>query len=78
MGNTESQPAKFAAFLGQYQKREEVEDDRFGRVTIYNQEHNPTDLIMVKEKWTNTPGDAFALETNIGSRVHNNHKNLAK
>ena len=78
MGNVDSKPAQFSNFMKDYQKREEVQDDRFGRVTIYNHAHNPTDLIMVKDRWTNTPPDADQLAGYATNRVTNVHKNLAK
>lgn len=79
MGNAQSSaPEKFDNFLKDYQKREEVNDDRFGRVTIMNHAHNPTDLIMVKDRWTNTPPDAAELAGMSSSRVQNVHKSLAK
>lgn len=78
MGHTESKPEQFANFIKSYQKREEVNDDRYGNVTIYNHAHNPTDLIMVKDRWTNTPPDAAELAGMTNTRVQNNHKNLAK
>lgn len=77
MGNAPSKDT-FTNFIATYQKREEVNDDRYGNVTIYNHGHNPTELIMVKEKWTNTPEDAQQLQGMSVSRVQNNHKNLAK
>jgi hypothetical protein len=78
MGNTDSKPTQFASFMRDYQKREEVHDDRYGRVTIFNKAHTPTELIMVKDRWTNTPPDAVELHGMSASRAQNTHKNLAK
>jgi serine/threonine protein kinase len=78
MGNTESSGKGVSKFLESYQKREEVNDDRFGKVTIYNQSHNPSNQIMVKSRWSNTAPDATELESFSSARSTNNHKCLSK
>lgn len=78
MGAASSKPAQFESFLTNYQKRGDENDDRFGQISVYNHLHNPGEMIMVKERWTNTPPDAAELAGMSASRVQNNHRALAK
>lgn len=78
MGAASSKPAQFEAYLTQYQKRTDEKDDRFGDIAVYNHLHNPQEMIMVKERWTNTAPDAAELAGMSASRVQNNHRALAK
>lgn len=78
MGNNESSTFDIQEKLNMYQKREVVDDPRYGKVAIYNHLHNPNDLILVKKKWTNTISEAERLNSFVESRRANTHRNLAK
>ncbi len=85
MGNAESKQIQagdyspeFNSTLKDYQKREIVNDDRFGQVTVYNLIHSPKDLLIVKDKWVNTDFDSVQLTGFINSRAQDYHKGLAK
>ena len=78
MGNESGSPFDLEEKLKTYQKREKVDDERFGKVTIYNHKYDNNKLIMVKKRWTNTPEETEQLTNFIESRRTNNHRNLAK
>lgn len=68
----------FERLLKDYQKREQMVDDRFGEVTLYNLTHSPAELLVVKDKWVNTEADSRELTAFIETRTNNPHKGLAK
>jgi len=78
MGPLPDYPREFENILKDYQKREKVKDDRFDVVTVYNLAHSPTELMIVKDKWTHSAGDATELNSFVQTRSQNAHKGLAK
>lgn len=62
----------------QFQKRETFSDERYGKVTLYNHNHDPQNLLLLKEKWTNTNQESSELNNFIKSRSQINHPNIAK
>jgi len=55
MGNTNGSSFDVEEKLKSFQKREKIEDERFGKVAIYNHKYDQSKFIMVKKRWTNTP-----------------------
>jgi len=51
-----------------YQFRGDVNDERFGKVSIYNHKHDPHQQIMFKQRWTNTSEESSQLHSYIQSR----------
>lgn len=81
MGNSESSerfshPELATNIRSKYQFRGDLEDERFGKVSIYNHKHDPHQQILFKQRWTNTQEDSNRLHTFIQSRRQLKHKNL--
>lgn len=61
-----------------FQKRETYDDERYGRVSVFNHKHDPQNLLILKEKWTNTNQETNELNSFIRTRSQINHPNIAK
>ena len=71
-------PLTLRKLLKEYLPRESHFDDRFGNITLFTHIHSANDLILVKDKWLNTLGDAQELHNFIKTRTSISHISLAK
>lgn len=76
MGNNQSRDVE--EFKNQYVKHGEVNDPRYGHVTFYHSKYNPQDIVMAKDKWTNSLTESQEIAGFIENRKDINHPNLAE
>lgn len=76
MGNNQSREVE--EFKNQYVKHGEVDDSRYGHVTFYHSKYNPQEVVMVKDKWTNSIAESQEIAGFIENRKDISHPNLAE
>jgi len=76
MGNSQSREVE--EFKNQYAKHGETNDPRYGHVTFYHSKYNPQEIVMVKDKWTNSLTESQEIAGFIENRKDINHPNLAE
>ena len=74
MGNNQSR--EIEEFKDQYQKQKDFKDPRYGDVTFYHAKHNPDNMVMVKDKWTNSLSESQEITGFIENRKNISHPNL--
>lgn len=76
MGNNQSREVE--EFKRNYVKHGETDDPRFGKVTFYHSKYNPQEIVMVKDKWTNSLTESQEIAGFIENRKDIVDPNLAE
>lgn len=76
MGNSESKDID--SFKENYKKHNERKDPRYGNVSNWHSRNNPQDLVLIKNKWTNSPNESQEINALIDNRKDIYHPNLAQ
>ena len=76
MGNNQSR--EIEEFKNQYAKHGETNDPRYGNVSFYHSKYNPQEIVMVKDKWTNSLSESQEITGFIENRKDISHQNLAE
>lgn len=71
-------PEKLKDLLSNYQKRNQVNDDRFDTITVYTSRQNHSEMIAVKENWANSIPDSIRRNKIVDSRPQPQIPSLAK
>ena len=77
MGNSNERTA-MQTFKKDYEKRALDENDRYGRTKYYSKRSNPSEIIMVKDYWTNNLDESTSYDEMVNTRKELNHENLAR
>lgn len=80
MGNSDSSfsdPKIKKMIQEQYQFRGDVEDERTGKIAVYNHKFDTRNQVMFKKMWANTIQDSEQLHNFIQTRRNLKHKNLS-
>jgi len=75
MGNSSS--TQYEQFHQYYVKHGEDKDPRYGHVVYYHHRNQPKDLVLVKDKWTNSLAESQDINTFVQNRQSIDHPNLA-
>jgi hypothetical protein len=75
MGNSSS--TQYEQFHQYYVKHGENKDPRYGHVVYYHHRNQPKDLVLVKDKWTNSLAESQDINTFVQNRQSIDHPNLA-
>ena len=78
MGNSASKSAEYQQFREYYVKHGKTDDPRYGHVAFYHHRNQPSDLILVKDKWTNTLAESQDINSFVLNRQSISHPNLAQ
>ncbi len=74
MGNSSSK--ELEEFHDNWVQHSEVKDPRYDSVKFFHNRHNPNELIMLKDRYTNEPGDSQEINALIENRRNIQHPNL--
>ena len=77
MGNSSSTSAEYKEFRKYYIKHGEDDDPRYGHIVYYHHRNQPSDLILLKDKWTNSLSESQDINTFVLNRQSITHPNLA-
>ncbi len=76
MGNNQSKDIE--NFRNNYKKHKETKDPRYGSVKYFHNKGNPSDLVVVKDKWTKSLNESQEINALIENRKDIYHPNLAQ
>ena len=76
MGNNQSREVE--EFKSQYVKHAETSDPRYGNVNLYHSKYDPQEIVLVKDKWTNSLAESQEIAGFIDNRKDIMHPNLAE
>lgn len=78
MGNKSSAQSEIENFQKNYVKHGEENNKNYGKVTYYHNSHNPSDMVMLKNQWSNSLADSEDMDAIIQNRQAINHPNIAQ
>ena len=76
MGNQQSNP-QIEEFTRSNVKHSEEDDPRFGHVSYFHNANKPSDMVMVKQQWTNSLTEEQNFNDVLQARQFIQHPNLA-
>jgi len=77
MGNSASS-TQYEQFNRDYVKYGEAKDPHYGHVVYYHERSNPNNLVLVKDKWTNSLAESQDINAFVQNRQGIEHPNLAR
>lgn len=85
MGASSSQTSEFIDYpqelkdlLASYQRRNQLNDQRFEAITVYTSRQNSSEMIAVKESWANSIPASIKRNNFVSSRQHPKVPGLAR
>ena len=77
MGNS-NERTDVDTFKNQYEKRALDTSERYGKAKFYSKKSDASDMLMVKDYWTNNLDESTSYDEMVEIRKDINHENLAK
>ena len=78
MGNKSSAQAEIDNFNNNFVKHGEEVNKNYGKVNYYHNKHNPSDMVMLKNQWSNSLAEAEDMDAIISNRQNIVHPNIAQ
>jgi len=78
MGNKSAAQSEVENFKNNYIKHGEEDNKNYGHVTYFHNKYSPSEMVMVKNQWSNSLSESEDMDAIIANRQNINHPNIAK